>query len=64
MRGLKIPETPIVPGYRIYHNYLGAHEGLKGRTPAQAARTTIEGDDKWITIIQNASKPVDSTNSV
>ena len=21
MRGLKKPETPIIPGYQIYHNY-------------------------------------------
>jgi hypothetical protein len=54
MRGLKIPDTPILSGYRIYHNYLRPHEGLKGKTPAQAAGITIKGDNKWITLIQNA----------
>lgn len=55
MRGLKKPDTPILPGYRIYHNYLRPHEGLKGRTPAQAAGITIEGENKWLTLIQNAA---------
>jgi hypothetical protein len=29
---------------------------LKGKTLAEAAGIKIEGDNKWITIIQNASK--------
>ncbi len=56
MRGLKKPETPILRGYRIYHNYLRPHEGLKGKTPAEAAGIRIEGDNKWLTLIQNASR--------
>jgi len=54
MRGLKIPDTPTVPGYRICHNYLRPHEGLKGKTPAEAAGINIEGANKWLTLIQNA----------
>ncbi len=56
MRGLKKPETPIVPGYRIFHNYVRPHEGLKGRTPAEVAGISIEGENKWLTLIQNASR--------
>jgi putative transposase len=56
MRGLKIPETPILPGYRIYHNYLRPHSALDGKTPAEACGISIQGLNKWITLIQNASR--------
>jgi transposase-like protein len=55
MRGLKNEDTPILKGYQIFHNYLRPHEGLNGKTPAEACGIQIEGDNKWITMIQNAS---------
>jgi transposase-like protein len=55
MRGLKIPDTPILPGYRIYHNFLRPHLGLNGLTPAEACGITIQGSNKWLTLIQNAT---------
>lgn len=30
--------------------------GLEGKTPAQACGIEIEGDNKWKTLIQNASR--------
>jgi hypothetical protein len=56
MRGLKTVETPIIPGYQIYHNYIRPHEGLDGQTPAEACGIKVGGQDKWLTLIQNASK--------
>lgn len=56
MRGLKRLDTPIIEGYRIYHNFIRTHEGLEGITPAEAGGIKIEGSNKWITLIQNASK--------
>jgi len=56
MRGLKKMDTPIIEGYRIYHNYVRPHMSLDGDTPADRAGIKIEGDNKWITLIQNASK--------
>lgn len=56
MRGLKKMDTPVLKGYQLYHNYFREHEGLKGITPAEAAGISIEGANKWITIIQNAVK--------
>jgi hypothetical protein len=41
--------------YQIYHNYIREHAGLDGKTPAEACGITIEGQNKWKTIIQNAS---------
>ncbi len=56
MRGLKTNETPILTGYQIFHNYIRPHEALAGKTPSEVCGITIEGKDKWKTLIQNASK--------
>jgi hypothetical protein len=29
---------------------------LKGKTPSEVAGVKVEGEDKWLTLIQNASK--------
>ena len=42
-------------GYQIFHNYIREHEALNGKTPAEACGIEIEGSNKWLTIIQNAS---------
>jgi transposase-like protein len=55
MRGLKRRRTPILSGYQIFHNYIREHEGLNGKTPAEACGIKVEGNNKWITLIQNAS---------
>jgi transposase-like protein len=56
MRGLEKTDTPILTGYQIYHNFVRPHEGLHGKTPAEAAGIEVQGQNKWVTIIQNASK--------
>jgi hypothetical protein len=56
MRGLKKKDTPLLTGYQIFHNYVRPHVGLNGMTPAEKCCIKIDGDDKWKTIIQNASK--------
>jgi putative transposase len=58
MRGLKSTDTPIIAGYQIFHNYMKPHEALKGKTPAEACGIKVEGDNKWITLIQNAKHQV------
>jgi hypothetical protein len=54
--GLKKMDTPIIEGYRINHNYILGHEAFDGKTPADIASIKVEGQNKWLTIIQNASK--------
>jgi len=56
MRGIKREDTPIIPGYQLYHNYLRPHEALDGKTPAEACGIEIQGENKWMTLIQNASR--------
>ena len=56
MRGLKNTDSPILRGYQVYHNFIRPHMGLEGKTPGEAAGITIQGENKWKTIIQNASR--------
>lgn len=56
MRGLKRDDSPVLRGYQIYHNFFRPHMGLKGKTPAEAAGIKIEGENPWVTVIQNAKK--------
>jgi len=62
MRGLKRKDTPILKGYQIFHNYIREHSGLEGKTPAEACGITIEGKNKWKTLIQNASQNTHQPN--
>ncbi len=54
MRGLKIEDTPIVEGHRLYYNYIKPHEGLNGKTPSEEAGITVEGDNKWLTLMKKS----------
>jgi putative transposase len=56
MRGLKVNDTPVLTGYQIFHNYIRPHEALNGKTPSEACGITIEGQNKWKTLIENASR--------
>ena len=44
----------IFDGLQIYHNYLRPHMGLDGKTPAEACGIEIQGENKWLTLIQNS----------
>ncbi len=67
-RGLKSADSPILAGYRLFHNYIRPHEALDGRTPAEACGIAVEGENRWLTIIQQASKsghvPTQDTSKV
>jgi len=56
MRGLKKEDSPVIAGMQIFHNFIRPHMGLGGRTPADAAGIKVEGQNPWLTLIQNASK--------
>jgi transposase-like protein len=55
-RNLKKIDSPILKGMEIYHNYVRPHMGLDGRTPADLAGIEVQGENKWLTLIQNAAK--------
>lgn len=56
MRGLKKEDSTIITGMKIHHNFIRPHMALDGQTPADKAGIKIEGNNKWITLIQNATK--------
>lgn len=56
IRSIKKSDIVILTGYQLYHNYFREHKGLNGKIPAEVAGIRIEGKNKWITVIQNASK--------
>ena len=56
VRGVKREDSPLLAGLQIYHNYVRPHMGLNGQTPAEVAGIEVKGKDKWLTLIQNASK--------
>ena len=58
MRGLKNTDSPILKGMQIHHNFIKPHMGLNGKTPSEVAGIKVEGENKWLTIIQNAAKEV------
>jgi hypothetical protein len=43
---LEKPDTPILKGYQIFHNYIRPHMALKGKTPAQLAGIKVQGNNK------------------
>lgn len=53
-RNLKKTDSSILTGMQIFHNYIRPHMGLDGKTPAELAGITVEGENKWLTLIQNA----------
>ena len=56
VRDVKKQDNPLPTGYRIYHNYVRPHMALSGKTPSELAKIEVRGQDKWLTLIQNASR--------
>jgi hypothetical protein len=55
MRALRTLESATLDGQRIYYNHIRPHQGLNGKTPAEAAGLELDlGVDKWMTLIQSA----------
>jgi hypothetical protein len=41
---------------QTYYNYVRSHEALDGKTPSEAAGIEVKGVNKWLTLIQNATR--------
>jgi len=54
VRGIKKKDSVLFDGYQIYHNYIRPHMSLDNQTPADKAGIHIQGNNKWLTLIQNA----------
>jgi transposase-like protein len=58
MRGMDHKESAqeLMEALRIYHNYIKPHQGLDGKTPAEASGIKFESVlNRWLVLIQNAS---------
>jgi putative transposase len=56
MRAIKKPDSSFIEGQRIYYNHMRPHQGLNGKTPAQAAGLELGlGVNKWESLIKKAS---------
>ncbi len=56
MRGLKKDDSAILRGIQLHHNFIRPHSSLDGMTPADKAGIIVNGNNKWITLIQNAQR--------
>ena len=56
MRALEKSDTPILSGMQIFENYVRPHQALNGKTLAEVAGIKVNGENRWLTIIQNASR--------
>ncbi len=54
-RGINSEDSLIFRVAVLHHNFVKPHEGIGGRTPAEAAGIDVQGADKWRTLIQNAA---------
>ena len=41
----KIKKISILKGMQVYHNYIRPHEGLEGKTPAEACGIELKGGE-------------------
>lgn len=57
-RGWKSMNTQIPEGFRIHYNFVNSHMSLSGQTPAECAGIGIKGENKWLTMLLEAQKPI------
>ncbi len=54
-RGIKKMSSPLFTGYQTFYNFSKKHGGIGKKTPAEKAGIIVDGNNKWKTLIQNAS---------
>ncbi len=56
MRAIKKSDSPAIDGQRLYYNHIRPHQGLKGKTPAEAAGIQGLDTNKWESLIKKAAR--------
>jgi len=41
---------------QIYYNFIRPHMGINGKTPAEAAGIGVDGENKWLRLLNNSIK--------
>jgi len=44
----------LIHGMKINYKFIRPHMDLDGKTPPENCGIKVEGDNKWLTLIQNA----------
>jgi transposase-like protein len=50
-RGWKTAKSVLAEGNRLQYNFVKPHMGLKGNTPANAANISVDGNNKWLSLL-------------
>jgi transposase InsO family protein len=53
-RGWKSLKTKVAEGQRIHYNFVRPHQALEGQTPAERAGIGVDGQDKWLSLLEGA----------
>ena len=53
-RGLEDEYSPFIRGHQLYYNFIRPHVSLGGFTPAEVADISINCNNDWLTLMQNA----------
>lgn len=54
-RNFKKMDSPILAGTQIFYNFIRPHMALNGKTLAEEVGIEVKGENKWKTLIENAS---------
>ncbi len=46
----------IIDGYRVWYNFIRPYIALNGKTPAEVAKLTELEGNRWLQLIQQATK--------
>jgi len=58
IKGIQFELKRWISDYHLFNSYIRFHTSLEGKASSEMAGIKIEGENKWITLIQNASKDV------
>ena len=47
--------SPLFSGFQTFYNFSKKHGGIGKKTPSEMAGIIVDGNNKWKTLIQNAS---------
>ena len=54
-RGINSENSLVYRIFILHYNYIRPHNGISGKTQAEAAGIEIQGHNRWLTLIQNAA---------
>lgn len=56
IRGIKNTDSAMLDGHTMYHNHFGTNMGLNGHIPTETCGVKIEGNNRYLTLMQNTRR--------